>query len=248
MKKYKKHILAALCIVAVLCAGVRYFAPERTIVAVGECNEKIQRNKFAITLNITVLDKNAVASIQSVQSAADEIVRHVKKIDDNTIEIQTKNISSYEEVKWEKNTQVILGIKSSIDLEIMTKNKDTIPAILGNMPMPGSAKVLPQRMINFSSRSVIDEAMSKCLQAAMNDARAKANAIAEADGEKLGRLVFARFGTSLGDDNGLFRARAFSSRANVVMEASDTGGFGHDYVQSSDSELSVKVETVFKIK
>ena len=246
MKKNKKYVVAAVVAAAVLGAGWLYFGTGRVIAVTGECNTKIQRNKFSITFDIKSLDKDAVVSMRDVQNAADEVVKHIKKIDDKTLEIQTKDISSYEKTKWEKNTQVSLGIESEIRLEIMTKQKETITAILGGMPAVKNAKILPQRMINFSSRSAIDAAMEECLQLAMADARNKASAIATADGEKLGRLIFAQFGPSSGD-NGIVQARV--SFANVMRApmaaAAESAG---DFVQSSDGELSVRIETIFRIR
>jgi len=89
--------------------------------------------------------------------------------------------------------------------------------------------------------------MEECLQLAMADARNKASAIATADGEKLGRLLFAQFGSS-GRNDGIAQAKAsavnFLARAPMDMSVESAG----DFVQSSDGEMSVRVETIFRIK
>jgi uncharacterized protein YggE len=186
------------------------------------------------------LDKNAAASLRAAQDDADDIVMQIKKIDDKSLEIQTTRISSYEKTKWEKNSSILLGIESEIDLEITTNSRDTIDAVL-DLPAVKNAQVFPRNMRNFSSVDVISDATAKCLQVAVIDARDKAAAIAAAAGEKVGRLILARFGAASGDA----ADEDFIKYARVAaMEKSSSAG----YIQSADGDLSVTVSATFGIR
>ncbi|MDR3208867.1 MAG: SIMPL domain-containing protein [Rickettsiales bacterium] len=207
----------------------------RHISTTGVCNAKVARDKLAVTLRIDSLNKNAAASLRGAQNAADEVARRIKKIDDKTLEIQTTRISSYEKTKWEKNTSVSMGIESEIDLEITTDSRETINAAL-DLPEVKNARIMPSNMRNFSSPGVIADATSRCLQAAILDARTKAAALAAADGEKLGRLISAQFGAEKTDDD----VRPVLLRAEKSASA--------DYIQSAAGDISIAVSATFGIK
>ena len=248
VKHTKKYLFAGIALIPVLAwAACAIFGPEREIAVTGECFVKIPKDKLAITLQIRTLNKNAAVSLKDVQKAADDIAGQIKAIDDKTIAIQTKRISSSEKTKWEKNSSVLLGIESEIDLEIVSEKKETIDAVLNGAQGIKNAEIFPRNMRNFSSKAVVDDAVAKCLKVAISDARNKAAAIAAGDGERLGRLVEARFGVGAGDgdvdfarENRLFRA--------PPMEASFSSDKSADYIQSSDGDLSITVGAVFRIR
>ncbi|MDR2268841.1 MAG: SIMPL domain-containing protein [Rickettsiales bacterium] len=238
MKKY--YIAGLIGIIVIAVAFYIFGASSRTVSAAGFCVAKVPRDKFSIVLQVRTLDKNAAASLRSVQSAADNIVGFIKnKIDDKTIEIQTTGLYSYEKTEWKKNQSVLLGVESHIDLEVTTSDKKTIDAVLGGIQNVKNARVFPQNMKNFSSRGVIDEATEKCLQEAIADARKKAAAIAAGDGETVGRLLSAAFGAARSDGMNPVLFKAASSR--VRDESAD-------YIQSGAGDISVRVDATFGIK
>jgi len=248
IKNMKKYIVGGIALIAVSAyATFALLEVPREIAVSGECFVKIPKDKLSITLQIKTLDKNAAVSLKNVQKAADGIAGQIKAIDDKTIEIQTKRISSSEKTKWEKNSSVLLGIESEIDLEITSEKKETIDMVLSNAQGVKNAEVFPRNMRNFSSKAVVDEAVAKCLKVAISDARDKAAAIAAGDGERLGRLLEARFGVNGdGDDNAEFRPLRFERVAAASM--SFAGNKSADYIQSSDGDLSITVSAVFRIK
>jgi uncharacterized protein YggE len=238
----KKFILCAAGVIA-LVAMIGFFGGRphfRHVSATGVCNAKVAKDRLAITLEIKSLDKNAAVSLRAAQNAADEFARAMRAIDDKTIEIQTTRIASYEKTKWEKNTSVLLGIESEIDLEITSAKRETIDAAIG-LTAPKNVQVFPRNMRNFSSREVLDDATQKCLHAAIMDARDKAAAMAAADGEKLGRMISARFGSVDGSDEPRDMVMsAVASRSEKALSA--------DYIQTSDGDLSITVGATFGIK
>jgi uncharacterized protein YggE len=240
-EKMKKIIFPTAWVLTVALAGYALWTSRlshRAVSATGVCNASVARDKLAVSIQIRALNKNASASLGSAQTAADEVVRRIRKIDDKSLEIQTQNISSYEKTKWQNNSSVPVGIESQIDLDITTTVRDTLDAVLAAISDVPGAEVFPQNMRNFSSRELVDAATEKCLRIAILDARDKAAAIAAADGEKLGRLVSAQFGTD-GDGPS---PRPFMLKA-ARMERSSA-----DYIQSGDSEITIRVDATFGIK
>ncbi|MDR1071865.1 MAG: SIMPL domain-containing protein [Rickettsiales bacterium] len=237
LAKYAIGFAAAIGLVVLADYALGWGRLSRHVSATGVCNAKVARDKFAITLHIASLDKGASASLRKAQAAADGIVRGIRKIDDKTLEIQTTNISSYEKTKWENNTSVLLGVESSIDLEVSTGDRETINAVL-DLPEAKGAGVMPRNMRNFSSREVLADATEKCLEAALLDARDKAATIAAADGEKLGRLISAQFGAT----------RAHEDVRPVLLMKAAPASESADYIQSADGDLSITVGAAFGIK
>ncbi|MDR2770041.1 MAG: SIMPL domain-containing protein [Rickettsiales bacterium] len=240
-KKSKFGVITAALIIAAgsVCACLLIKPAARTISAVGICRAKIERDKLTLALQITALNKNAADSLKIARSGADEVARRIKTIEDKSLEIQTKDVSSYDKTQWKDNNSVKLGTETAITLEITTSNRDSADAILNSLPKIAGAEVLTQSLRNFSSAAVIGEASAKCLESAIGDARAKAAALAAGDGEKLGRMISARFFDADNGDPSPVRFRA-KGIAAAITEFAD--------LQSANGDLSVSVEATFGIR
>jgi uncharacterized protein YggE len=234
--KIIKYVFAFAAL-AGLCAIWHASAPRRVISATGVCDAKVQKDKFSITLQIKTLDKNAAASLRAVQNVGDVVARQIKAIQDETLEIQTTNLYSYEKTEWKNNTSVLLGIESEIDLEITTGSRGTINAVLDIAQSVRGAEAFPKNMKNFSSREVIAAAAGECLHTAIADARNKAAAIAAGDGEKLGRLLSAQFGSA-----------ASADVRPLMLKAASMASADAEYIQSAEGDLSIRVDAAFKIR
>ena len=238
VKKLTVGIPAIIALLIIFAGAYALLGQLRSVSATGVCVAKVPRDKFAITLQIKTLHGNAAGSLRAVQNNAEHIAQRVRLIDDNTLEIQTKNIFSYEKTEWKNNSSVVLGIESQIDLEITTSGRETIDAVLEIAKDVKTAQVFPQNMRNFSSRETTDKATAECLQTAIKDARDKAASLAAGDGERLGRLVSAHFGTARSPDVQPIMLRAAMSEANAAG----------DYIQSAEGDLSIKVDATFRIR
>jgi len=243
VKEVKKWTVGMPVILALLIIfGGTYvlLGHTRTVSATGVCVAKIPRDKFSITLQIQTLDRNAAVSLRAAQAAADDVARRIRTIEDSTLEIQTTNLFSFEKTEWRNNSAIPLGIQSQIDLEVTSSNRETINAVLEIAKNVPNAQIFPQNMRNFSSREVTDKATEDCLQTAIQDARDKAFALASGDGERLGRLVSAQFGTAQPPHGIMPRVMA--------MRADMGGGGGGEFLQSAEGDLSIRVEATFRIK
>jgi len=242
----KKFFVGAFAIIAV---AIMYSltmpdpAPSRTVSVNGECTVKVRRDKYGISLRTSAVRKNAAESLRAAQNAADGIVRKIRALGDPSVEIQTKNIWSYEKTKWENNSQKSLGTETQITLSVVTDNANTIDLILVSLADIKDAEVFPENLNNFSSTAVIKDATAKCLAGAISDARAKAQAIAVGDGEQLGRLMSAEYWGGRGDS---IEPRPMMELAKAARSMADTGG--GEYIQSTDGELSVGVRATFRLR
>ena len=219
---------------------------ERTVSVTGECFLRVPRDQSSITLRVRTLDKNAAVSLRNAQRAADEVVRLIRTIDDDTLEIQTQRITSQERHNWTNNSSILVGIESEVSLEIRTHNSESINAVLNTAQAIRGAEVFPERMRNFSSRAIISETKARCLEIAMTDAREKAGAALMAEGKRLGRLVSARIHDARVDSSSNTDFMPLARAGAVMVESMDMGG--GDHVQSSDGDLSVSIGAVFDIR
>ena len=232
--KYK--ILAA--IVAIIAAGHIMTGTERTVSSQGVCQATVKRDKFAITLQIKALAPNAAESLRQVQSVADEVARGIMTLADDTTEMQTKNIFSFEKSEWHNNSQRNLGVESQIDLEITTNNRETINAVVNQTQNVQNGQVFPRDMRNFTSKHLVDKATADCLSGAIKDAREKARAMASGGRARVGRMISAEFQN----------ARTDSPIAPRMMAMAADAGSSGDYLQSADGEITIRVNATFRLR
>ncbi|MDR1027179.1 MAG: SIMPL domain-containing protein [Rickettsiales bacterium] len=233
MKKYIPGAVWILAISAALYVVGNAIFGARTITATGVCANKVAKDKFSITLQFRAVEKTAGASLKAAQNAADDIARQIRAMGDKSIEVQTTNLYSYEKTEYVKEKSIPLGIETTLDLEIISSGKDSVAAAMNMIAGVKKVSVFPQQLKNFSSRELTDEATAKCLEAAVQDARAKAEAIAEADGERLGRLASAALGAARTDN------------VRPLMAFKEAAA---DYIQTADGEISVSVSATFYVK
>ena len=239
----KKMIITGVAIVLGLGALNHALLPERTVSSRGICITNVVKDKFAITLQISNVAPNAAQSLRSVQDAASEIARGIAALNDNTVEMQTRNINSFEKTEWRNNSAINVGIQSQIDLEVTTNNRETIDAIINQTQNVRGVQVFPRNMRNFSSKPIIDAATAACLEYAIKDARAKASAMASGDNARVGRLVSAEYETTRGS----IMPRPWGG-VQMRLAASPMMEAGGDFMQSADDEISVQVSATFRLR
>jgi len=241
MAKTNKYKIIAGLIVLIAAAHI-IIPSDRTISSQGICTTSVQRDKFAITLQIKSLAPNPAESLRRAQAVSDQVVRSIMTLDDDSIEMQTRNIFSFERQEWHRDQPRNLGIETQIDLEVTTNNRETINAIINQTQnIQGGAQIFPRDMRNFTSKRLIDQATADCLADAIKDARDKARAMASADRARVGRLITADF-MNAGTD-----FHPIMPRGRVMALQADMGS-GGDYLQSADGEITIRVNATFRLR
>ena len=250
MKKIKITVLGIWFLAIVGCGAILMLlfnwmnTPRtlRTISVRGECLTTAPRDKTAITLRVTTLDKSAAVSMKNATSLVAKITDFLKSQD---VEMQTTEFNSYEKTEWNRDLQksVSLGIETTIAVEVSSKNIETIEKVLNEFA--GSENVFSENLRMYTSAEVLKPIMEKCLGVAVENARVRADAIAAGDNKRAGKMLAVSYETS-GGNNVMYKNVAPRMALGAVTEsaAMDTGGS----LVSKDTDVSVAVSATFEIR
>jgi uncharacterized protein YggE len=214
----------------------------RTISVAGECLTSAPKDRIAITLRVTTLDKNAAKSVKMATEKMANITQFLKTLD---VKMQTTEFDSYEKTEWNRTTQKSdkVGIETRIAVEVSADNMEKIEKILN--AFAGNENVYTENLRMFTSSETLKPIMEKCLGGALENARARANALVAPDNRVAGKLLSVSYGTSTNVERPYSNFRLAAKSMAVEESASfDTAG---SFV-SKDTEITVNVSAVFEIK
>lgn len=243
MNKTVSWILRGLVIVGVVMLVIRWMESTetlRTVAVTGECLTSVPKDRTAITLRVRALNKSSATSMKIASTKMAAITAYLKTLD---VEMQTTDFNSYERTEWNQTQQksVSMGYETSIAVEASAKDMTTIENILETFA--GDENVYTENLRMFTSAATTKPAMEECLTGAVENARARAESIAAADGKRVGRLISANYGAATA-------APIMPSnflRVEKAAVAMDTGYAGGGLV-AKDTDISVSVSAVFEIK
>lgn len=209
----------------------------------GECLTTAPKDRTAVTLRVTMVDKNAATSMKKATDKMAQITNFLKKKD---VKMQTTEFDSYEKSEWDYNLKknIKLGIETRIAVEVSSDDVSKIEDILNTFA--GDQNVYVENFRMFTSAETMKPIMEKCMGTALENARARANAALAPDKKRAGKLLSATYGNSSYRENSQsnFRLMAAKSMDMVEEMSIDTGG---SFV-SKDTNVTVSVSTVFEIK
>lgn len=242
----KKLIFGATFIIvagALLAFGGHKNSVPRTIAVAGECLTTAPKDRTAITLRVTTLDKSAAASMKQASAKMAEITAYLKTQD---VKMQTTQFDSYEKTEWDRVAQksVSLGIETNIAVEVSANNIDTIEKILTEFA--GQKNIYSENLRMFTSSEAMKPVMEECLGAAVENARARANALAAGDGKRAGKMLSVEYGAS---SSTISRPTSnFLRSAKVMAVAEDAVAYTGGGIVAQDTQVTVNVSAVFEIR
>jgi len=215
----------------------------RKINVSGECLTSVPKDRTAITLRVTTLDKNAAKSMKLATEKMAEITDYLKTID---VKMQTTGFNSYEKTEWNHVAQKSenLGIETRIAVEVSAKDPEIIESVLNKYA--GQADVFTENLRMFTSTETMKPALDKCLSVAVEDARARANALVAADNLKAGKLLSVSYGNVSYNERPVANYRLMGAKMamSTAEDAIDAGGT----IVGKDTEITVTVSATFEIK
>ncbi len=238
MKAFTWILCAVLAVI-----GYNYFdnTPPRTVSTNGECLTTAPRDRTAITLRVTTLDKNALQSMRAATNKMAEINTFLSNLD---VKTQTTEFNSYEKSEWNHTAQksVNLGFETTIAVEVSADNMDIIEQVLNQFA--GQPNIYVGGLQMFTSAETMQPIMEKCLSEAVQNAKKRAAALVGGDNRTVGRLLSVSYGNVSYDANPTANYRLMAAKA--TSEAMDAGAFGT--LTSKETNVSVKVSATFEIK
>jgi len=213
----------------------------RTISVSGECLTSAPKDRIAITLRVTTLDKSAVASMKQATDKMAQITDFLKKQD---VKMQTTEFNSYEKTEWNRQLQKSenVGFETRIAVEVSADNMNKIETILNNFA--GQPNVYTENLRMFTSSETLKPIMEKCLSTALENARVRADALAAGDNRKAGKLLSVSYGNVSNVERPYANYRLMAAKSMDMAESINTGGS----LVSKDTEITVHVSAVFEIR
>ncbi len=214
----------------------------RKINVSGECLASAPKDRTAITLRVTTLDKNAAKSMKMATTKMSEITDYLKNLD---VKMQTTEFNSYEKTEWNHVAQKSenLGIETRMAVEVSSSNPDIIETVLNKFA--GQPDVYTENLRMFTSTETLKPITEKCLGIALENARSRADTLARADNQRAGKLL------SVSYDNISYNERPFANYRVVAAkfeESMDSGAYAGGGLVSKDTEITVSVSATFEIK
>ncbi len=215
----------------------------RTVSVSGECLTTAPKDRTAITLRVTTLDTSAAVSMKQATAKIAEITEYLKKQD---VQMQTTDFNSYEKTEWNRELQKseTLGIETSIAIEVSADNVDVIEKILTQFA--GQTNVYSENLRMYTSNEIMKPIMEKCLGAAVENARTRADALAAGDKRRAGKMLAVSY-----DVNTRSSYQPVASNfmlASTKMAAADDSAYVGGGLVTKDTEVSVTVSATFEIR
>ena len=169
-----------------------------------------------------------------------EITEFLKTQD---VQMQTTQFNSYEKTEWNRDEQksVVLGIETTIAVEVSANNIETIEKILTQFA--GQTNVYSENLRMYTSPETLKPVIEDCMARAVENARMRADALAMGDGKRAGKMLAVSYGAQNGNvaypTSNLMRSAKLEVAA--AMDAAGT-------IVSRDTDVSVTVSAVFEIR
>lgn len=235
-------IVAVVAVLAVWSAKSRNTQP-RTISVNGECLTTAPKDRTAITLRVTTLDKSAAESMKQATAKIAQITSFLKTQD---VKMQTTQFDSYEKTEWDRNAQksIVLGIETNIAIEVSANNIETIEKVLSQFA--GQPNIYSENLRMFTSTEAMKPILEECLGTAVENARTRAGALAAGDKKRAGKMLAVAYDTNV--QNVVRPTANFLRGASKEMAVMDAGVMTGGGIVAKDTEVSVTVSAVFEIK
>lgn len=235
-------IVAVVAVLAVWSAKSRNAQP-RTISVNGECLTTAPKDRTAITLRVTTLDKSAAESMKQATAKIAQITSFLKAQD---VKMQTTQFDSYEKTEWDRNAQksIVLGIETNIAIEVSANNIETIEKVLSQFA--GQPNIYSENLRMFTSTEAMKPILEECLGTAVENARTRAGALAAGDKKRAGKMLAVAYDTNV--QNVVRPTANFLRSASKEMAVMDAGVMTGGGIVAKDTEVSVTVSAVFEIK
>lgn len=216
----------------------------RVISVDGQCLATAPKDRTAITLRVTTLDKSAATSMKMATAKIAEITNFLKTQD---VQMQTTEFNSYERSEWNRELEksVVLGTETTIAVEVSATSIETIEKILTQFA--GQTDVYSENLRMYTSAEAMKPVLEDCLATAVENARERANALAAGDGRTAGKMLSVSY--NAGTLSSIQPRASNFLTASAKMAVADAEAFSAaGSIVAKDTEVSVNVSATFEIK
>ena len=243
-----KAISITLIIVlgTVVLAGIGYmsfsllFPSTNTITGNGQATIEAIPDLVKVYFNVETQGDTSKEAKDENAEIVDDLITNIIKKGFERKDIQTLNFNIYPEYSWEDGEREMIGYKAthSIIVELSTDNTDKIGDVIDG-GVDAGANI---NYINFElSQEKENEYKAEAIKLAAEDARIKAEALADGLGKKLGKLVSVSDSSFGYSPWRIYEASTGIGDVEMAKQASTD-------IQPGEQEISARVTARFKIK
>ena len=233
MKNQMRKILALLA-AAVLLAACSSAAAETRIAVNGTGETRISADTAVISLGVSARDRDVLKAQQTVNENIAGIRQALLSNGVAEENINTDYMSIYAIYDYNEDVEKVQAYNASTTLAVKVTDMDSVGRLIDEAFAAGANTL---NGISFSA-SDTDEARNESLKAAVGEARAKAEVLAEASGLKITGIETISEGNEYSYDNSVSN---FSAKR---MEGTADTGYG-TVVQAAKLIVSVTVSITF---
>jgi uncharacterized protein YggE len=203
---------------------------------------KITPDIVTVYFNVETNGSTAKEAKDANSLITDDLITALIKQGFERADIQTQSLNIYEDIRWENNRQKSYGFKAShqIKVELSTNQADKIGDVIDAGVDAGALL----QWINFElSSAKQSEYKAQALKEAGQDARTKAQAMAEGLGLKVGGIV------SVSTSNWQYNPwNVYTSSLGGVREDAIMAKQASTNIQPGTQEVSAYMQVVYKIR
>lgn len=162
--------------------------PSNTVTVNGEARINVLPDLVGIYFNVETLKDSSEDAKNKNAEIVEKVISNIMKEGINEKDIETINFNIYPEYTWTNNEQKLIGYKATHQLRVKlpTEKSDKIGKLI-DAGVNGGALI---SYINFElSQEKQNEYKAEALKQASEDARIKAESIAQGFGKKIGKLL-----------------------------------------------------------
>jgi len=233
--------LVALAVV-ILVVAVMFYGKlggnDRTLNAQGTATVKSMPDEVSVYVNIEVLKDTAEEAKNENSRISENVQTSLKNA--GITNIETMNYNIYEDFDWTDDGRESNGFRATNILNIKTTDFDLVGKIIDLSVNAGATSI---QSVNFElSDAKQSELKKQALAKASEDARLKAEGMAEGLGAKLGRIK------SVSDSSYNYRAYPMLDMAETMGAGAVKSAVEDVIINPRELEVSANVNVVFALK
>lgn len=246
-KSVKITLIIAVGVLVLTAIGIFAFmslrGPSNTLTSQGVATIKVMPDVIGIYFNVETNGPTAAEAKNANSKIIDKLTGAIVALGFSKDRIQTQGYNIYPWQEWIGNKYVDKGYKAShqIKIELNSSERDKIGEVI-DAGVDAGALI---SFINFElSRAKQNEYKAQTLKQASEDARVKAQAVAEGLGKQIGKLVSVS--TS---DFGYYPWNIYASReGTMAKEDAALAKEAATRITPGEQEISASVSTVWELK
>lgn len=218
------------------------YAPGQTISVQGNSVIKVTPDLVSVYFNAESNGTTAKEAKDANALIVDNMLTALIKQGFNRTDVTTENLQIYEDMRWENNMQKSYGYKAThqIKVELSTNRADKIGDVIDAGVDAGALL----NYINFElSSAKQNEYKAQALVEAGQDAKTKAEAIAQGVDKRLGALVSIATSNWQYSPWNVYTANAGGMREDATLAKSATTN-----IQPGTQEVTANIDVVYKIR